>query len=303
MGVLHTPSDCCRAGNAYIFVMMIMLTLFLLITSVLGLTASGRRISGHYVRFAGLYNLALAGNERAMLLLRDEVAYHTHAMSEEVRQKLHEGNIEEHLIYYNGEFLLEDRFIQLFREEKNRLAADFFANNLNRGFFECAFGNRLLLYYFSYNLTISTGTYHVRTAFEPYGSGYRVRTRANKAYDNRLMTDNLVYGVIEWPVFAHQARVVPTLYTWRDGPPYWMLNEYWKGPDPHTIFAAARYMNKEEQRNFFDYLGLTRFNEAQNEVTDIAWLLRYVRIAEFELDIDPLDGFAPRLIRTQHVAN
>ena len=292
-----------EAGSAYIFVLMIMLTLFLLITSVLALTASSRRISSHYIQFAGLYNLALAGNERALLLLRDEVSHHAQAMAEEVRLRLHDGSIEDHLVFYNNEFVLRGHFIQLFREEKNRLVADFFADNLRRGFFHDAFGHRLLLYYFSYDLTISTGTYHVRTAFEPIGSGYRVRTRANKTQNGGPGVDTLVYGIIEWPAIIHQARVIPTLYTWRDGPPYWMLNEYWTGPSPNTIFTIASTMTKEEQQDFFDYLGLTRFNEAQNEVTNIAEILLYIQIAEFDLDTDPLDAFTPRLTRVQHVAN
>ena len=61
-------------GSAYVMILIVMLTLFLLLTAALGVTAVGRRVSGQYMRFAGLYNLALAGNERALFLLEAERA-------------------------------------------------------------------------------------------------------------------------------------------------------------------------------------------------------------------------------------
>ena len=58
------------AGNAYVFVLIIMMSVFLLSTAALGITASSRRISGQYIRFAGLYDLALSGAERAKMILQ-----------------------------------------------------------------------------------------------------------------------------------------------------------------------------------------------------------------------------------------
>jgi len=60
-----------RRGNAYLFVIIAVLMMTLLAGVALALTASSRRASMDYIEFAGLYDLAVAGNEQALFDLRD----------------------------------------------------------------------------------------------------------------------------------------------------------------------------------------------------------------------------------------
>jgi len=281
-----------KAGNAYIFVLMVMMTMFLLITTVIGVTTSSRRTSGRYIQFTGLYDLALAGNERALLLLEQHVADHAYIIAEQVAQRLKEDNIENHLIYRDGNFLLRGFFLQLFKEEKNKTITDF----LNDAFERSHEGHS-----FSYALRVTTGTYEVRTSIEPNFRGYFVRSTARKIVDTRPGTATTVHGQIEWPAFTGQIEILPTRYTWRDGPPDWIYEEDWDGPDPNTIFHAS--MSEADPLAFFEALGLTNIGEAEGETNDIMGILGYIKIAEFDLDIQPLDDFTPRLTGVMHVAN
>ena len=382
-------------GSTYIFVLMVMLTLFLLIIAVMGVTASGRRISGYYVQFAGLYDLALAGNERALFILCQEVRYHSQIIIERAHHRLYEDGIENHLIYRDGEFLLGDHFLRLFREEKNEVLVDFLADNFSTGLFRDALGQSHTGRYFSYSLGVGTGVYDVRTyLFEPRLNSYRVRSTANKFIGGQPGIITAVYGRIEWPAFTHQTVVIPVAYAWRSTAParfttgaysfadfpgnfaglpihYWrpentlhitssslidvqnfsgaptliiytgfaplhiygasvfngiilsrgdvyVENVTIKGsvivggavhlvsgafiePTPDMLFSVS--MTEEFRHKVFDVLGLTRFNQAGAQTEDIAWLLRYVKITDFELDIDPLDDFMPQLIQVQQIAN
>jgi len=62
-----------RRGNAYLFVVVAVLVITLLAGAALAVTASSRRASMYYIEFAGLYELAVAGNEQALFALRDLV--------------------------------------------------------------------------------------------------------------------------------------------------------------------------------------------------------------------------------------
>ena len=383
------------AGSTYIFILMVMLTLFLLITAVIGVTASGRRISGQYVQFAGLYNLALAGSERALFLLSKEVNDNSQTIVRRVYHRLYEGGIENPMIYRDGKFLLGDYFLQLFREEKNEILADFLADAFRTGLFRDALGRSHTGRYFSYSLRVGTGTYDVRTyLYEPRLRGYRVRSTARKLIGDQSGTIIAVYGRIEWPDFAHQTVVIPVTYTWRYTPParfvtgaysfagfpgnfaglpihHWQpenalhitdsslidvqnfsgtptliiytgsvpLHIYGASafdgiilsgsdvyvdnitirgsaiaggavhlvsgasvePDPDMLFSIP--MKEELRRIVFDFLGLTRFSQAGVQTDNIAWLLRYVKINDFDLDIEPLDDFVPQLIQVQQITN
>jgi len=382
-------------GSTYIFVLMVMLTLFLMITAVIGVTAAGRRISGHYVQFAGLYDLALAGNERAFFLLRQEVERHNQTINERVKQRIYEDGIESHLLYRDGRFLLGDYFLRLFREEKNAVLTDFLVSNFSQGIFRDARGRTYTGRYFSYSLNVGTGTYDVRTyLFEPRLSGYRVRSTARKFIGDQPGTTTAVYGRIDWPVLIHQTEVIPVTYTWRYTPLAWFMagaydfadfqgnfsglsHRFWQpenalvitdtssidvqpfvgiptliiytGLLPLHIYGASSFsgiilserdvyiediiiegsvvaggavhlvsgafvesapdmlfsipLAESDRRMVFDFLGLTRFDQAGVQTRDIAWLLRYVKITDFKLDIDPLDDFKPQLIQVQQIAN
>ena len=57
-------------GGTYLYILVVMMTLFLLAFASLGITAAGRQTSGHYMHHARLYGLAVSGNEHALILLQ-----------------------------------------------------------------------------------------------------------------------------------------------------------------------------------------------------------------------------------------
>ena len=176
-------------------VLMAMMTVFLLVSTALIITASSARVSGYYIRFAGLYDLAVAGNEQAKLLLWQALEQNSHDILYNIRQQLDMEDIEGHLTYRDGEYWLGGPFMRLFRDEKAGVISEFLEDSLARGFMRDHIWRNVPVHYFSYSLTLDTGTYEVRTALEPLGGGgFRVRSRANKNQG----TDTLVYGIIEW---------------------------------------------------------------------------------------------------------
>jgi hypothetical protein len=60
-------------GNAYLFVIAASLLILMLVTAALLVTVSSRRITAPYPDFAGLYDMAVAGNEQALIFLRERV--------------------------------------------------------------------------------------------------------------------------------------------------------------------------------------------------------------------------------------
>ena len=60
-----------RKGNAYIMVMVASMALLLLVSTALLITAGSRQMTARYPDFFGLYDLAVAGNERAVFLLNE----------------------------------------------------------------------------------------------------------------------------------------------------------------------------------------------------------------------------------------
>ena len=210
-----------KAGSAYMFVMITMLNLFLLITVVISVTASSRRISGYYIQFAGLYDLALAGNERVLFLLREEIDYHREEINDRARYRMYQKDIESHLVYQDGVFLLEGSFSEILREEKREVVGTFLESN---------FGRSQGMYYFSYRMGVRTGTYEVMTYI--CSGGYSVRTVVNKAIDGSRGTPTRVGGQIIWPDnLDYQVLVRPKAYVWRYKPPAWFMDEVYHFAD------------------------------------------------------------------------
>lgn len=232
------------ANSAYMFVIVLSLSLFMIIFSVIALTATSRRTSAQYIHFAGLYNLAMASCERVLFLLPQD----NDALTEQVRERLRTEGVEPRLVYIDGNLSLEGRFLQLFREEKNRAISAYLAENLGRVHAQ---------YFFSYNLTVPTGTYAVRTYISPVAGVYRVRSTASKNGGQEL----IVCGQIYWPSFRHSAIVIPTAVEWRYGSPY----------------------------------------ETPLNPSEVAGLLNYLRITDFELEAEPLYDFRPRMRRLQQI--
>ena len=201
-----------QEGSAYIFVLMAALILFLLIGVAINVTTQSRNISARYIQFAGLYDLALAGNERILFLLKQTVSVEEIVLA--AKNRIHDIDIEElenYLTYIDGEFFISGKFMRLLREEKNNAVSnllqdtDFFRRSQRR-------------YYFSYSLTLDTGTYEVRTYVWRSIHNLRVRSTARKITGEIQTAPTIVYGDIEWAsLVTHSTRFVPIVEEGEDG--------------------------------------------------------------------------------------
>ena len=61
-----------QQGSAYIVVLTATMLMLLLVAVTLSLTAASRRIGAHRENYVGMYDLAVAGNEQALFLLRQD---------------------------------------------------------------------------------------------------------------------------------------------------------------------------------------------------------------------------------------
>ena len=59
-----------RKGNALIMVVVATMAMFLLISAAIAVTVPSRQLTARNINFIGMYDLAVAGNERAIYLLR-----------------------------------------------------------------------------------------------------------------------------------------------------------------------------------------------------------------------------------------
>ena len=59
-----------RKGNAYIIVIIAAMVMLFLVSVVFSITANSRRATARYAHFTGLYDLAVAGNQQALVLLQ-----------------------------------------------------------------------------------------------------------------------------------------------------------------------------------------------------------------------------------------
>ena len=65
---MHIPKA--NHGGAYIMILTAIMLILMLVTVALGVTATSRRITARYIYNAGLYDLAVSGNEQALFLLQ-----------------------------------------------------------------------------------------------------------------------------------------------------------------------------------------------------------------------------------------
>ena len=115
-----------RRGGAYIMVLTVTMLLFTLVSVVLSVTTVSRRVTSYYHDHIGLYDLAIAGNEQALLLLRQYFdSSRRAAVSEQawaqIKSEAHAGI---GFVVENGRLRLDtttyERFKQFFAKEAMR---------------------------------------------------------------------------------------------------------------------------------------------------------------------------------------
>jgi len=215
--------------------------MFVMVVTVLGITAVGRQTSTQYTEFAGLYDLALSANERTMQILDRSL----------------DNLNEDHLIFRNGEFFIDEHLI--------------WEQLIN--FLDENFGFSSGEYYYSYNLSVATGIYHVRTYIYPRQRAFELRSVASKAIDGQIGTPIRVYARLTWPNLR-DIEVTPMNYIWHSYP---------LELENHSLSALIDY-------------GIMHGYSINME-----WILGFVSIIEFEIISE--DVLNPQLTRVRRVAN
>jgi len=217
-----------QAGGAYIFVLMIMLITFLVVGTILGITATSRIISSRYMEFTGFHNLATAANEQVLLLFQQEISQNSENIIENIQQMLENDGLEQHLVFYDGSFYLSDSSMQFFRDAANAVIVEFL-QSLN---------NPII-----YTLQANAERYEVITTITtnpPISTNpthYNVSTIVRNIAPDRVNNPITVSGTIHLPDFSqtensensensknskNSIEVLPIAYKWRNEPPNWL---------------------------------------------------------------------------------
>jgi len=267
----HSPLTGC---STYIFVIVVMLVSFVLISTAVAVSAPARRTSANYGRFASLYDIGLSACERMKLLLYEELEDNKDSFSEELAQRLKYVNYENDLNFEEGRFILGNDHLNIFREVREKIVQDF----LDRDFTPI---NAPREYSFRYNINSSTGVYNIhvnaeircvdircsiRACTNPSHRGVNVRANVGKHNGNFSSMPLNIFGRIEWRRRAVvQAELIPLSYEWRDGPPDWFKN----AQSPHQTISldisgleseAAIHIVSESVEADGIYLNVDMFN-------------------------------------------
>jgi len=191
-----------------------MMALFIWAIAAMNVTMAGRRVSARYINYTGLYELALAGSEKALFVIREQVADNANDVAYDVkvllRQQLDDFGIENHVVYQNGQFYLFSPF--------------YGANRLYLSMYQRAMNRALGIHDFTYTLYVGDINYNVAVDFTGFsGDNATVETRVGSNRATGRVTH--VDAQIRWPApsLDYRELLIPVSYIWRNDPPAWFL--------------------------------------------------------------------------------
>jgi len=206
-----------RGGNAYIMVMIAVMAIMMLVAVVLTITTSARRTTMRYIDHAGLYDLAVAGNEQALFLLRQGVATNRAQLNAAVRARLL-ADIEANLVYYNRRFYIaSEPLAQFFVEETTPYALQ----NLQKYFTVFGLEYRRVWdmeVHFTVGGDIFTDRYHGVTTVSRVAGDFFVTSRLAKYIESARGHPVQVDARIIWPAIVCTCEFFPE-FSWRRLPP------------------------------------------------------------------------------------
>jgi len=94
-------------GNAYVFVVIATVAVLMLASVALVISTRSRDITARYVNYAGLYDLAVAGNEKVLFLLSNNSLYRYFSGTGSVRTREWETRVD---FAIDGAVIFYDRF-------------------------------------------------------------------------------------------------------------------------------------------------------------------------------------------------
>jgi len=211
-----------QKGNAYIMVIMVALVILMLASVSLIITASSRRMTARYRYFTGLYDLAVAGNEQALFLLRQGVDTNRELIRELVQDRVFE-DLDSNIVYYNRQFQVMAR--DIFIEE----AAPFAIANLQAYFSPYGLNYRRI-WGMNVGFVMPGGyivedRYQAATIVSTGGQRFAVNTSIIK-YTNEVRSHPaLVEAGIVWFFGNCDCMFLPK-FAWRYIPEYFIIAAY-----------------------------------------------------------------------------
>ena len=190
-------------GSAYIFVLIAAALLLMMVSAALYVTSSSRLITARYPAYANLYDLAAAGNERVLFLLRDEFEKHKNEIHDEIGELILAEDIIPHIVHRGGQFYLahpqNKYFAELYISRADEIMDSFIRNN-----FSLTGGAYCLSW--DIEVDITTGEtiheiYRLKTEISAGGGAYMLRTEVSKSLN----------GAESWPAVAEAELIWPDI--------------------------------------------------------------------------------------------
>jgi len=189
-----------------------MMALLIWAIAAMNVTRAGRRVSAQYINYAGLYDLALAGAEKAFLVIREQAAQNSEYIADYVkdliRQDLSTYGIENRIIYYNGQFYLTSPFYGF--------------NRFYFSLYQRAMNPVLRFNPIEYHIYVGDTLYTVRICLPSGFSGGSAIVQA-EVESNRIERVTFAQAEVRWPnpPPGYAEILIPLNYTWRNEPPTW----------------------------------------------------------------------------------
>ena len=211
-----TPKS--RRGGAYITVLTTTMVLLMITVVVLTITAVSRRVSAHYFYHAGLFDLAVAGNEQAFFLLRSHARAQNEAVSSLAWQQLMlMDGITVGFVYMDGHLHLDPST----REEHERIFTNLATSSLREALGGITEFTRVFFHYemewdmetiIDTGETIITDSISAITTLRPAKYQFGVYTRLHRYIGGSPGHPVFVDSVINWTA-AGQREIILDAYT------------------------------------------------------------------------------------------
>lgn len=228
-------------GSAYAYIFIVTMLLSTVIAVTLAVTAASRRVTAQYPYYAGLYDLAVAGNEQALRVLRTEIESQRSAIQARVYEQIAQTDMRSHLVYQNKTFYMafpkNKYYAALYSRYANETAVQYLADTCTRTGVQYKTTSSVTVSLYEPDVQAMPGSpktpfvtevYQLTTLYTPHSGGFTVSTSVSKSTDGQDSFPCTVEAELIWPDLPHEEIFVPA-YTWRDMPVYFNACLYASG--------------------------------------------------------------------------
>ena len=212
---MHTTPKS-RRGGAYITVLTVTMVLLMIAAMVLTVTAVSRRVSASYSDFVGLFDMAVAGNEQAFFLIRQQRDAHSDVINEQAWQRLMD-EVTIGFVYEDGHLFLDQATSTVYERIYKEVAVSSLLDAMDNipGFTGVHFFYELrwdLSTIIDIGEVIITDSYSAVTRLVPYAHNFRIYTRVHRYIGNTPSVPVFVESVTYWTA-SGQREILLDAYT------------------------------------------------------------------------------------------